>query len=64
MKGLKDSSIYVELNSFMDYYSYCQNNNYNYIGYTDFMSEYYEYKIDRYKNIQDRYKAIGYENLY
>jgi radical SAM superfamily enzyme YgiQ (UPF0313 family) len=64
MKGLKDSNIYVELNSFMDYYSYCQNNNYNYIGYTDFMSEYYEYKIDRYKNIQDRYRAIGYENLY
>ena len=64
MRGLKDSNIYVELNSFMDYYKYCQNDNHNYTGYKDSMSEFFQYKIDRYEEIKKTFKEKGYTNLY
>lgn len=64
MRGLKDSDIYVELNNFMDYYKYCQNDNYNYTGYKDNMSELFQYKIDRYEEIKKVFKEKGYNNLY
>lgn len=64
MRGLKDSNIYVELNTFMDYYKYCQNNIYNYVGYKDNMSDLYQYKIERYNKIKEEYIKQGYHNLY
>lgn len=64
MRGLKESEIYVELNSFMDYYKYCENDNYSYIGYKDNMSEYYEYKMNVYDAFKEYCTKIGFYNLY
>ena len=64
MKGMKDSDLYVTLNTFLDYYDYCKNDYKNYIGYIDNSSSLYDYKISEYNKIKSQFKKEGYNNIY
>lgn len=64
IRDLKQSEIYVELNTFMDYYKYCQNDLNDYIGYSDNMSKYHLQKKEKYNEIKEEYKKRGFKNIY
>ena len=64
MRGLKQSDLYIELNSFMDYYNYCQIDDCNYIGYKDNMSDFFDSKLEIYNSLKEEYIKRGFKNIY